>query len=438
LIEFLPHRSFTPAYFDPPGPPVGAARSVRLEEVDWVLAFKENGGAPIRFQLKTLLDKIREDIQSIIDPNEVFWWVPLATVKKGDNTDGDKLAMSTDLLDNVDGIQADGTNILTPGNLTSEGNKYRTVKMNQSRHTQDYQLLPAYILEFVHDIYGKNNSVIGGHAATAISYHPSMPEYLDGSVTKTSDVTIKSRTDYLYDSNGPKINLAQDGPQVFMNFKPGKHESGDGHLTAGMMVRAAFKQSGIPTIARPLQWLSPSRAGMFSSNATNVTTDITDTDVSFLLASQDRSSGLGTTKKHQPWLTHLLGLHDTPTNLAAEFWPRYAGQGYNMGKWWSSENSTPPGGNASWTNLTSDRAGQEGEANAVPGSSWASWAYNRYRDYYSFLITAHWGLKNLKPCMIVWDSDMGKTEDDFPSQRPKNWLYRGEALQPGDMYFYIF
>jgi hypothetical protein len=112
---------------------------------------------------------------------------------------------------------------------------------------------------------------------------------------------------------------------------------------------------------------------------------------------------------------------------------------FDIGRWWSSDGSTIPGSGTSWQTLTQDYSSQSGEC--TPGSAWGddtAYPYNKYRKHYNYLITAHWGLKNLKPCVIVWKKEAnGADPNTLPTTRPKNWLYRGETLQPGDIYFYI-
>lgn len=414
-IDFLPHRKFAPASF---------TQKTDFDLVsmdDWVLGFHEIGGAPIRFKLEDLIESL--ELSQDIDPDEVFWWVPLSTIKKlpGSRVKMAITSLSVDPNESLPNVSAIG------GILTATDSTFDIVRMNQNK---DAANVPAYILQFKAGHSSESNPSKG---ATAISYEPFYPgrsslynEGGDARVGSSSNLDI--------------------GPTVMMTYYP----TGVSNIVPeGIMVRTPFIYSGIPFIDNIESWIKPTVQDAF--NTATVKDLSVQPGITFTVAQQVVGDGGSTSadKKFQPWLTNRIARHDTPYIVGNQRgdWPDKQGRsgfGFYIGDWWSSAGSTAT---STWEVLSSDISGQDQDNdNNIPKPiedpdfkpMYSDYSFNEFRDCFDFLITAHWGLKNLKPCVIVWEQDMGFQETDFPQTRPKNWLYRGEPLQPGDMYFYIF
>jgi hypothetical protein len=363
-ISYLPHRDFTPVVG-------GGTPPYELLEEDWILGFKHNGGWPIRFTVTDLKSMLEQAAST-------GWFVPLCARAIPEGETDPSTAEDMTGVKTISGAgDLAGMLALATGSA-DHANDYDVVTLNLGKDVTVPQ--PPFILRFA-------KSYVSDIGSSGIIYEPT-------AVDATGDIRNLSQTN----DTGPVVIMAKN--------------IGTAGATGGLLYRANFEKSGIPYIKDTTTWMGTTAT---IANAY----DVTNENV-FFVARQSVNASTA-----EPWLTIRQARHDTPSKPdSGTWWPYDAGgptnKRYFAGQWWISEYATIPSGDTAWTTLAEDQPNYSTSA--------ASTEYQSFRDHFNFLITAHWGLKNLKPCIIVG------TSDTPPTRRPNNWLYRGEPLQPGDVY----
>jgi hypothetical protein len=391
---YLPHRKFASASKDGGPGSIDGEFPAQLLTSDWILGFKNVGGAPIKFTLDALKDMI---VETNVDPNTTYWFVPLST-----QFDDTEVFMVTDP------TWKNATERNDPPATTEIDNvigatTYNVIRMNQNWEITD---LPAYILKFDSDTNFERNpdQHNASKGSSAISYEPRWPTDSGGTASSHrfydgNDNALTGR-----DSHGPTVMEAFHSSQI--EALPNREV-----YKGGIMVRSTFEDNGIIRTSNPLGWYDPAAAAFAGEFYT------------YKVPRQEVKNS-----KFQPWVEPMYARSD---NLGSTVFPTSTGQRYELGSWWSSAGTV--GLPVTWTNLTKDISGQQVNISAAYNAD----TYYPLRQNLDYLITAHWGLKNLKPCVIVWRSSDPHTSTEFPQTRPANWLYQGALLQPGDIYFFI-